>query len=139
MLNRAQIIGHLGNDPEMRSLPSGDAVANLSIATSERWKDKATGEQKEATEWHRCALFGRQAEIAGQYLRKGSLVYVEGPIQTRKWQDQEGNDRYSTEIKGRVLKMLDKKGDNAPRSNPAPARPADPEPATGDFDDDIPF
>ena len=149
MLNKIQIIGHLGGDPEMRAMPSGDSVANFSVATTERWKDKQTGEQKEQTEWHRVAFFGRLAEICEQYLRKGSMVYIEGSIRTRKWQDQEGNDRYSTEIKGQSMKMLDKKGDNGggqarrpdpkPESKPAQQDMGGPAPGPDDFDDDIPF
>ena len=97
-INKVILVGNLGGDPEIRYMPSGDAVANLTIATSESWKDKATGEQKEKTEWHRVAIFGKLAEVAGQYLRKGSQVYLEGQLQTRKWQDQSGQDRYSTEV-----------------------------------------
>jgi single-strand DNA-binding protein len=91
-------VGNLGNDPEIRYMPNGGAVANITIATSESWRDKATGEQREKTEWHRVALFGKLAEVAGEYLRKGSQVYVEGQLQTRKWQDQSGQDRYTTEV-----------------------------------------
>ncbi|MCC3793148.1 single-stranded DNA-binding protein, partial [Vibrio parahaemolyticus] len=92
------LVGNLGNDPEIRYMPNGGAVANITIATSESWRDKATGEQREKTEWHRVVLFGKLAEVAGEYLRKGSQVYVEGQLQTRKWQDQSGQDRYSTEV-----------------------------------------
>jgi len=106
MLNQAQIIGHLGRDPETRYLPSGDAVTNFSIATTEKWRDKNTGEQKEATEWHRINTFGKLAEIAGQYLKKGSLVFIQGKIVTRKWQDKDGIERYSTEIRADSMKML---------------------------------
>ena len=97
-INKVIIVGNLGNDPEIKYMPSGGAVANISIATSESWKDKATGEQREKTEWHRVSLFGKLAEVAGEYLRKGSQVYIEGQLQTRKWQDQSGQDRYSTEV-----------------------------------------
>jgi len=97
-INKCIIVGNLGNDPEIKYLPSGGAVANITIATSESWRDKATGEQKEKTEWHRVVLFGKLAEVAGEYLRKGSQVYIEGQLQTRKWQDQSGQDRYTTEI-----------------------------------------
>jgi single-strand DNA-binding protein len=97
-VNKVILIGNLGQDPEIRYLPNGGAVANLTLATSESWKDKATGEQKEKTEWHRIAIFGKLAEIAGEYLKKGSSVYIEGSLQTRKWQDQSGQDRYTTEI-----------------------------------------
>ncbi|MCW8332436.1 single-stranded DNA-binding protein [Vibrio sp. SCSIO 43135] len=97
-VNKVILVGNLGNDPEIRYMPSGGAVANITIATSESWRDKATGEQREKTEWHRVALFGKLAEVAGEYLRKGSQVYVEGQLQTRKWQDQSGQDRYTTEV-----------------------------------------
>lgn len=114
-VNKVIIVGNLGGDPEIRYMPSGDAVANLTVATSESWKDKATGEQKEKTEWHRVAIFGKLAEIAGEYLRKGSQVYLEGQLQTRKWQDQQGNDRYSTEVVlqgfNGVMQMLGGKSD----------------------------
>ncbi|WP_104400064.1 single-stranded DNA-binding protein [Vibrio penaeicida] len=97
-INKVILVGNLGNDPEIRYMPSGGAVANITIATSESWRDKATGEQREKTEWHRVALFGKLAEVAGEYLRKGSQVYIEGQLQTRKWQDQSGQDRYTTEV-----------------------------------------
>ncbi|BCK02131.1 TPA: single-stranded DNA-binding protein [Vibrio cholerae] len=97
-VNKVILIGNLGQDPEVRYMPSGGAVANITIATSETWRDKATGEQKEKTEWHRVTLYGKLAEVAGEYLRKGSQVYIEGQLQTRKWQDQNGQDRYSTDI-----------------------------------------
>ena len=97
-VNKVILVGNLGNDPEIRYMPNGGAVANITIATSESWRDKATGEQREKTEWHRVALFGKLAEVAGEYLRKGSQVYIEGQLQTRKWQDQSGQDRYSTEV-----------------------------------------
>ncbi|QUM78283.1 single-stranded DNA-binding protein [Moritella sp. 24] len=97
-VNKVIILGNLGNDPEIRSFPNGGAVANLTIATSESWRDKQTGEQREKTEWHRVAVFGKLAEIAGEYLRKGSQVYIEGALQTRKWQDQNGQDRFTTEV-----------------------------------------
>jgi len=105
-INKVILIGNLGADPETRAMPSGTTVANLRIATSESWRDKQTGEQQERTEWHRVAFFGRLAEVAGEYLRKGSQVYVEGSLRTRKWQDKQGNDRYSTEIVGNDLQML---------------------------------
>ena len=105
-VNKVIIVGILGNDPEMRTMPNGEAVANISVATSESWTDKNTGERREATEWHRIVFYRRQAEVAGQYLRKGSQVYVEGRLKTRKWQDQNGQDRYTTEIQGDVLQML---------------------------------
>ncbi|MDR9826439.1 single-stranded DNA-binding protein [Vibrio sp. FNV 38] len=97
-VNKVILVGNLGNDPEIRYMPNGSAVANITIATSESWRDKATGEQREKTEWHRVALFGKLAEVAGEYLRKGSQVYIEGQLQTRKWQDQSGQDRYTTEV-----------------------------------------
>ncbi len=112
-INKAIIVGNLGNDPDVKMTSNGSAVANLSVATSEAWRDKNTGEMQERTEWHRIVLFNRLAEIAQQYLRKGSKVYIEGKIQTRKWQDQNGQDRYSTEIVGNELQMLDSRGDNA--------------------------
>ena len=112
-VNKVIIIGNLGADPETRAMPSGTTVANLRVATSESWRDKQTGEQQERTEWHRVALFGRLAEIAGEYLRKGSKVYIEGSLRTRKWQDKQGNDRYSTEIVGNDMQMLDGRGGGA--------------------------
>ena len=151
-VNKVIVVGNLGADPETRYLPSGEAVTNIRVATTDRWKDKASGEMKEATEWHRIAFFGRLAEIAGEYLKKGSQVYVEGSLRTRKWQDKDGNDRYSTEIRGDVMQMLGSRagsgearassgGNEAPESrSEAPARPAK-KPA-GKFDDmadDIPF
>jgi single-strand DNA-binding protein len=108
-INKVILIGHLGQDPEVRYMPNGNAVANITLATSETWRDKQTGEQKERTEWHRVVFFGKLAEIAGEYLRKGSQVYVEGRLQTRKWQDQGGQDRYTTEVvvdMGGVMQML---------------------------------
>jgi single-strand DNA-binding protein len=112
-INKVILIGNLGADPETRAMPSGTTVANLRIATSESWRDKQTGEQQERTEWHRVALFGRLAEIAGEYLRKGSQVYIEGSLRTRKWQDKQGNERFSTEIVGNELQMLGGRGGGA--------------------------
>ena len=109
-INKVILIGNLGADPETRAMPSGTTVANLRVATSESWRDKQTGEQQERTEWHRVALFGRLAEVAGEYLRKGSQVYIEGSLRTRKWQDKQGNERYSTEIIGNDLQMLGGRG-----------------------------
>src|ERR1700682_3016398 len=109
-INKVILIGNLGADPETRAMPSGTTVANLRIATSESWRDKQSGEQQERTEWHRVALFGRLAEIAGEYLHKGSQVYIEGSLRTRKWQDKQGNDRYSTEIVGNDLAVLRGRG-----------------------------
>ncbi len=106
-INKVILIGNLGADPEIRYLPSGNAVANISLATSSSWKDKQTGEQQDRTEWHRIVLFNRLAEIAGEYLRKGSKIYIEGSLKTRKWQDKSGQDRYTTEIVGNEMTMLD--------------------------------
>lgn len=110
-INKAIIVGNLGADPETRHLPSGSSVTNISVATSDQWKDKNTGEKQERTEWHRITFFGKLAEVAGGYLRKGSKVYVEGRIQTDKWQDQSGQDRYTTKIIANEMQMLDSKGD----------------------------
>ncbi|HHI94490.1 MAG TPA: single-stranded DNA-binding protein, partial [Gammaproteobacteria bacterium] len=109
-VNKVILIGNLGQDPEVKYMPNGGAVTNVTIATSESWKDKNTGEQKENTEWHRVVFFRRLAEIAGEYLKKGSKVYIEGKLQTRKWQDQSGNDRYTTEIIANEMQMLDSRG-----------------------------
>jgi single-strand DNA-binding protein len=109
-VNKVILIGNLGKDPETRYLPSGEAVASFSIATTESWKDKSTGEKKEATEWHRISAFGKLAEICGEYLRKGSQVYIEGALRTRKWQDKEGQDRYTTEIRADQMRMLGSRG-----------------------------
>lgn len=138
-INKVIIVGHLGNEPEMRSMPNGEAVANISVATSESWTDKTTGERKEVTEWHRIVLYRRLAEIAGQYLHKGSQVYVEGRLKTRKWQDNNGQDRYTTEIQGDNLQMLGTaQARSAAAPKPTAAQPNQP-PATDNFDDDIPF
>jgi single-strand DNA-binding protein len=109
-VNKVILIGHLGADPESRAMPSGSSVANLRIATTESWRDKQSGEQQERTEWHRVALFGRLAEVASEYLRKGSQVYIEGSLRTRKWQDKQGNERFSTEIVGNEMQMLGGRG-----------------------------
>ena len=142
MLNKAQIIGNLGRDPEVRYLPSGDAVANISVATTEKWKDKASGEMKEHTEWHRISFFGKLAVIAGEWLKKGSTVYVEGKIQTRKYTDKDGSEKFATEIKGEVLKMIGGKTENsdqAPKAAPSkPARQADAPSGFDDMNDDFP-
>ncbi len=116
-VNRVIILGNLGNDPEIRTMPNGEAVANISVATSESWIDKNTGERKTQTEWHSIVFYRRQAEICGQYLKKGSKVYVEGRLRTRKWQDQNGQDRYTTEIQGDVLQMLDSRQDSQAQAN----------------------
>jgi single-strand DNA-binding protein len=153
-VNKVILIGNLGADPETRSMPSGMTVANIRIATSESWKDKQSGEQKERTEWHHVALFGRLGEIAGEYLRKGAQVYIEGSLRTRKWQDKEGRDRYTTEIIANDMQMIGGRAgagagsgagsgggtgsyearDRAPAAEPAGAGAS----AEG-FDDDIPF
>ena len=148
-VNKVILIGNLGKDPETRYLPSGDAVTNIAIATSEKWKDKS-GEMQEHTEWHRVAFFGKTAEIAGEYLKKGSPVYVEGRIRTRKWQDKEGQDRYSTEIVADTMQMLGSRpGAGEPRepreatgakaSEPKPAAAKKPAGKFDDMEDDIPF
>src|SRR5476649_1696238 len=121
-VNKVILIGNLGKDPETRYMPEGGAVTNVTIATSSQWKDKTTGDKKEETEWHRVVFFNRLAEIAGEYLKKGSKVYVEGSIRTRKWQDQAGVDRYTTEIVAAEMQMLDSRGTGAPSSS-APQRP----------------
>jgi single-strand DNA-binding protein len=168
-INKVTVVGNLGQDPETKYMPSGGAVTNISVATSESWKDKQTGQPQERVEWHRIVFFNRLAEIAGEYLKKGSQVYVEGALRTRKWQDQSGQDRYTTEIVGNEMQMLGGRqgggmgGDQgydqsqsyapAPAQNTAPAqapaqRPVQqaaqapaPQPAQGmdSFDDDIPF
>lgn len=159
-INKVILVGNLGQDPEVRYLPNGGAVTNISIATSETWKDKQTGEQKDKTEWHRVVIFGKLAEIAGEYLKKGSQVYIEGQLQTRKWQDQSGQDRYTTEVVvniGGTLQILGSRNGNvddvpqqnwgqsannnssapAARKSPAPQAVSNEPPM--DFDDDIPF
>lgn len=142
-VNKVILVGNLGQDPETRYMPSGSAVTNLRIATSEQWKDKQTGERQEKTEWHSVAMFGRLAEVAAEYLRKGSQVYIEGRLQTRKWQDKQGNDRYTTEIVANDMQMLGGRGGTAPMMSESPSRgAAQPAPASSgsdDFDDDIPF
>jgi single-strand DNA-binding protein len=146
MLNMTQIIGHLGRDPDVRYTPDGTAVTNLAVATNETWRDK-DGEKQERTEWHRVVLFGKVAEIAAQFLKKGSLVYLQGRLQTRKWQGDDGQDRYTTEIVAERLRMLGGKADTQPasgtpavpvRSHSGPAARPLPEPVMP-FDDDIPF
>ncbi len=162
-INKVILIGNLGQDPEVKYMPNGGAVANVTVATSDSWKDKTTGEQQERTEWHRVVFFRRLAEIAGEYLKKGSKVYIEGRLQTRKWQDQQGNDRYTTEIIANDMQMLDSRGGGGGQSagggqyggkqgggqqgggqagagqqgggQPQPAGGFD----DGGFDDDIPF
>jgi single-strand DNA-binding protein len=146
-INKVILVGNLGKEPEVKYASNGNAIANLAIATSENWTDKNTGEKKEQTEWHRVSIFGKLAEIAGKYLHKGSKVYVEGQLKTRKWQDKSGADRYTTEVNvsgfNGVLQMLDSKGDNqqAPAQHPvAQMTPVGSQPIGGRFeDDDIPF
>ena len=149
-INKVILVGNLGADPETRYMPSGGAVANVSLATSYTWRDKQSGDQQERTEWHRVVLFGRLAEIAGEYLRKGSQIYVEGRLQTRKWQTQDGQDRWSAEIVANEMQMLGGRAAAAPppsgeappsgerRRETGQRRERAPEPAE-DFDDDIPF
>jgi single-strand DNA-binding protein len=149
-VNKVILIGNLGRDPEVKYLPSGSAVCNVTLATSESWKDKESGEKKDRTEWHNVVFFGKLAEIAGEYLKKGSQVYVEGSLRTRKWQDKEGKDRYTTEIVVSDMQMLGGRGggsatasyDDEPAARPAPAR-AKAKPAmdagNDSLDDDIPF
>jgi len=141
-VNKVIVVGNLGQDPETRYMPSGSAVTNLRVATNESWKDKQTGEQKDRTEWHSVAMFGRLAEIAAEYLRKGSQVYIEGKLRTRKWQDKEGHDRYTTEIIADEMQMLGgRSGGGAPAMSDSPpaSAPPPPRPSSDDFDDDIPF
>lgn len=167
-VNKVILVGNTGQDPELKYMPSGGAVTNISVATSESWRDKQSGEQQERTEWHRVVFFNRLAEIAGEYLRKGSKVYIEGSLRTRKWQGQDGQDRYTTEIVASEMQMLDSRGDSMggqaggygqsapapqqsynkpPQQNSAPSggRPpvANEPPAApsgfDSFDDDIPF
>ena len=161
-VNKVILIGNLGQDPDVRSMPNGNAVTKITVATSESWKDKNTGQQQERTEWHRVVAFARLAEIMGEYLRKGSKVYIEGSLRTNKWQDQNGQDRYTTEIVADQMQMLDSRGggtasmgggyqqqDNGfsqpPPAQQAPAQQAPAasapavEPQGGDFEDDIPF
>ena len=137
-INKVIIVGYLGNDPEMRSMPNGEAVANISVATSEAWTDKNTGERREVTEWHRIVFYRKLAEICGQYLKKGAQVYIEGRLRTRKWQDQNGQDRYTTEIQGDVMQMLGTRPQSADGANnpqPMPQQDA----SVNAFDDSIPF
>ncbi len=150
-INKVIIVGNLGQDPETRYMPSGSAVTNFTVATNESWKDKQTGEQKDRTEWHRVAMFNRLAEIAAEYLRKGSQVYIEGKLRTRKWQGQDGNDRYTTEIIADEMQMLGGRGGSGGGGNfggqsgggkggsGQGGGNAPPQPGPDDFDDDIPF
>jgi single-strand DNA-binding protein len=161
-VNKVILVGNLGKDPETRYMPNGEAVTNVTVATSDNWTDKASGEKKEATEWHRVTFYRRLAEVAGEYLKKGSSIYVEGKLRTRKWQDKDGQDRYTTEIIADVMQMLGSRGGGGGGSAPmddAPAygggrdagsssrepskstKPSPKKPATtlDDFEDDIPF
>ena len=146
-INKVIIVGNLGNDPEIRTMPNGEQVANISVATSESWIDKNSGEKKTQTEWHRIVFYRRQAEICGQYLQKGSQVYIEGRLKTRKWQDSNGQDRYTTEIQGDNLQMLGGRQDAAQNQPPkqqdkqqkAQPKPQQSEPPVDAFDDNIPF
>lgn len=154
-INKVIIVGNVGGDPETRYMPSGSAVTNLTIATNETWKDKQTGEKKERTEWHRVAMFNRLAEVAAEYLRKGSQVYIEGKIRTRKWKDKEGQDRYTTEIVADEMQMLGGRGgaggsdfgggsqgggnQGGNQGGKQGGGNAPPQPGPDDFDDDIPF
>ena len=152
-INKVILIGNCGQDPETRYTPSGTAVTNITVATSDQWKDKQTGQMQDRTEWHRVVFWNRLAEIAGEYLRKGSKVYIEGRLQTRKWQGQDGQDRYTTEIVANEMQMLDSRGAGQQQQYPdnqggyqqapqQPAAPAQPQAAPAPdmpFDDDIPF
>ncbi|MCB1761390.1 MAG: single-stranded DNA-binding protein [Gammaproteobacteria bacterium] len=145
-INKVILIGNAGRDPEIRYMPNGNAVANLTLATSESWKDKSTGEQREQTEWHRVVFFRRLGEIVGEYVKKGSKIYVEGRLQTRKWQGQDGQDRYTTEIIADQMQLLDSRGGGSSgsgdygsgRSSDSGQAPSGPS-SEPDFDDDIPF
>ncbi len=146
-VNKVILIGNLGQDPEIKYMPSGDAVCNITVATTDAWSDRNTGDRQERTEWHRVVFFRRLAEIAAEYLRKGSQVYIEGRLQTRKWQDKNGQDRYTTEIIANDMQMLGGRGagvagfdssrDAETTSRPTPS--PSPQPSADDFDDDIPF
>lgn len=153
-VNKVILVGNLGQDPEVRYLPNGGAVANITLATSESWRDKQTGENKEVTEWHRVVVFGKLAEVAGEYLRKGSQVYIEGQLRTRKWQAQDGTEKYTTEIVvnvGGTLQMLGGKQEGGQGNRQQPNQQQRPQQQAGpstppanneppmDFDDDIPF
>lgn len=152
-VNKVILIGNLGKDPDVRYMPSGEAVTNITLATTDTWKDKSSGEKKEATEWHRVVFYRKLAEIAGQYLKKGSQVYVEGSLKTRKWTDKEGQERYTTEIVADEMRMLGSRqgsgdvNESAPRERPAnapgvakgPTQPAASGSGFNDFEDDIPF
>ena len=152
-VNKVILLGNLGKDPEIKYMPNGNAVANITLATTETWNDKSSGEKKEKTEWHRIVFFGKLAEIVGQYLKKGSKIYIEGKLQTRKWQGQDGQDRYTTEIVAEQMQMLGSRSggtanfnDSQPDQSATPTKPeqySQPQqnsaPVQDDFDDDIPF
>lgn len=145
-VNKVILIGNLGADPDVRAMPNGNTACSLRIATSEKWKDKETGEAKERTEWHSLSAFGKTAEIIGEYLKKGSKIYVEGSLRTRKWQDKEGNDRYTTEVIVQEMQMLDSRGqgesESTPSRRPAARRAPQQDHQTPDdagFDDDVPM
>ena len=143
-INKVILVGNLGKDPEVRYMPNGNAVANITLATSESWKDKQSGEQKEQTEWHRVVFYQRLAEIVGEYLKKGSKVYIEGKLRTRKWQDKDGQDKYMTEIIADEMQMLDSRGgasgNDMPKADNRSSSSSEPVSASmDDFNDDIPF
>lgn len=150
-VNKVILVGNLGRDPEVRYTASGDAICNLSVATTDNWRDKATGERKEMTEWHRVSFFGKTAEVCGQYLKKGSQIYVEGSLRTRKWTDKDGQEKYTTEIRGDAMQMLGgRQGtggqqsggdgyDNEPTGNSQAPSKEGPKPSFDDLGDDIPF
>lgn len=141
-VNKVILIGHLGADPETRYMPNGDAVTNVRLATTESWKDKASGEKREITEWHRVVFYRKLAEIVGEHMKKGGALYIEGRIRTRKWQDKDGHDRYTTEIEGLEMQMLGSKpsgGKAAPENSPPAAASKRAAPARDDTGDDIPF
>jgi len=144
-INKVIVVGNLGQDPDTRYMPSGSAVTNFTVATNESWKDKQTGEQKDRTEWHKITMFGRLAEISAEYLRKGSQVYIEGKLRTEKWQDKDGNERYTTKIIADEMQMLGGRGGSggAPMQDSGASQGAPPSPppqgSSDDFDDDIPF
>ena len=147
-VNKVTLIGNLGNEPEVRYTPNGNAVANITVATSSAWRDKQSGELQEKTEWHRIVFFNRLAEIVGEYLHKGSKIYIEGSLRTRKWQDKAGVDRYTTEIIANEMQMLDSKGgpvaetsysSKSSSNRSAPSNAPEDLPSSADFDDDIPF
>jgi single-strand DNA-binding protein len=132
MLNQVQVIGHVGKDVEVRYTAAGEAIANFSVATTDKWKDKQTGEAMEATEWHRISFFGRRAEVIGEYVRKGTLMYVQGKLKTRKWTDKDGVERYSTDISGNEFKILSQPGNRADK-------PQAPQSQDSGFDNDVPY